>query len=247
MTPRTLASKIAKLPATLPITTAFERELRKLRTWGTTSVWYSTQKEHWLGWLEEYGGPGYYARKDWNRDAEFVYNHIVCPPMVLWLGEAFGVSPILVRKGKKAAFGAQPTLPAQSAAIRRVIPWGLIEETINGAFERASRAHSTAARSTIDKITTTIKRQWLREIAAGRKRVEYREIKPYWTKRLSRVKPPFELRLINGMQVKAPEITVLVRSVGKNVHEGCFELHIGKIISLKNWNLRREQPTNRAI
>lgn len=27
-------------------------------------------------------------------------------------------------------------------------------------------------------ITTTIKREWLREIAAGRKRVEYREIKP---------------------------------------------------------------------
>jgi hypothetical protein len=101
MTTRTLASKIAKLPATLPITTAFERELRKLRTWGTTSVWYSTQKEHWLGWLKGYGGPGYYERKNWNRDAEFVYNHIVCPPMVLWLGEASGISPILVRKARK--------------------------------------------------------------------------------------------------------------------------------------------------
>jgi hypothetical protein len=49
------------------------------------------------------------------------------------------------------------------------------------------------------------------------------------------------------MQVKAPEITVLVRSVGENEREGCYELHISKIISLKNWNLRREQPTNRAI
>jgi hypothetical protein len=29
--------------------------------------------------------------------------------------------------------------------------------------------------------------------------VAYREIKEYWTKRLSRVSPPFLLRLINGM------------------------------------------------
>jgi len=47
----------------------------------------------------------------------------------------------------------------------------------------------------MDKITTTIKREWLREIAAGRKRVEYREIKPYWTRRFSRVNTPFLLRL----------------------------------------------------
>lgn len=127
MTPRTLASKIAKLPATLPITTGFERDLRKLRIWGTTSVWYSTQKEHWLGWLKGYRGPGYYERKDWNRDAEFVYNHIVCPPMVLWLGEASGISQTLVRNAKKAALGAPPSLPAQSAAIRKIIPWNLIE------------------------------------------------------------------------------------------------------------------------
>ena len=130
MTPRMLASRIVKLPATLPITTAFERDLRKLRTWGTTSVWYSTQKEHWLGWLKEYGGPGYYARKDWNRDAEFVYNHIVCPPMVLWLGEASGISLILIRKAKKAGLSAGPSLSAQSAAIRRVVPWELIQDRL---------------------------------------------------------------------------------------------------------------------
>ncbi len=247
MTPRTLASKIAKLPATPPITIAFERELRKLRTWGTTPVWCSTQKEHWLGWLKGYGGPGYYERKNWNRDAEFVYNHIVCPPMVLWLGEASGISQILVRKAKKAALSAKPTLPAQSAAIRRVIPWAVIEDTISGVIRRGPRSHRAAATPTIDKITTTIERQWLREIAAGRKRVEYRDLKPYWTERLSKVKPPFELRLINGMQAKAPEITVLVRRIGKNVRDRCYELHIGKIISLKNWNLRREQPTKRAI
>jgi hypothetical protein len=138
MAPRALASQIAKLPATLPITITFERDLRRLRAWGMTSVWYSTQKEHWLGWLKEYSGPGYYARKDWNRDAEFVYNHIVCPPMVLWLGEASGISPILVRKAKRAAISAQTSLSAQSAAIRQVIPWGLIEDRLMKPSKKAS-------------------------------------------------------------------------------------------------------------
>jgi len=59
----------------------------------------------------------------------------------------------------------------------------------------------------IETITTTIKRQWLREIVAGRKKIEYREIKPYWVRRLSAIETPFALRLINGMQAKAPEVT----------------------------------------
>ena len=66
----------------------------------------------------------------------------------------------------------------------------------------------------MDTITTTIKRQWLCEIAAKRKRVEYREIKPYWVGRLSRVKAPFLLRLINGMQSNAPELTSMRHSFG---------------------------------
>jgi hypothetical protein len=38
-----------------------------------------------------------------------------------------------------------------------------------------------------DRITTTIEREWLAEIIAGTKRIEYRQIKPYWTKRLGKV------------------------------------------------------------
>jgi hypothetical protein len=95
----------------------------------------------------------------------------------------------------------------------------------------------------MDKITTTIKREWLREIAAGRKQVEYREIKPYWTRRLSGIKTPFHLRLINGMQSDAPEITVLVERVRKNSRGGEYELHLGKTINLRNWDRKREQPT----
>ena len=94
----------------------------------------------------------------------------------------------------------------------------------------------------MDKIATTIKRQWLREIVAGRKKVEYHEIKPYWVNRLAGVTTPFALRLINGMQAKAPEVTVVARKVRQNTKSGVFELHLGAVTAVRNWNRRRETP-----
>jgi len=46
----------------------------------------------------------------------------------------------------------------------------------------------------MQKLTTTIKREYLREIVAGRKKIEYREIKPCWKRRLDIVSAPFRLR-----------------------------------------------------
>jgi hypothetical protein len=48
--------------------------------------------------------------------------------MVLWLTEASGISPALVRRARRAALHAKPNLSAQAAAIRMVIPWGIIED-----------------------------------------------------------------------------------------------------------------------
>jgi len=97
----------------------------------------------------------------------------------------------------------------------------------------------------MNKITTTIKRQWLREIAAGRKRIEYREIKPYWTRKLKDAEAPFLLRLINGMQSRAPEVTVVVKRVRKNTRSGNFELHIGRVVETRYWDRTRGRPTKR--
>jgi hypothetical protein len=88
----------------------------------------------------------------------------------------------------------------------------------------------------MEKLTTTIQRQWLREIVEGRKTVEYREIKPYWTDRLERVGRPFLLRMINGMTARAPEVTVLIDRVRKNTASRNYELHIAQIVEVKNWN-----------
>ena len=97
----------------------------------------------------------------------------------------------------------------------------------------------------MDSVTTTIRREPLRQIVAGTKRTEYREIKPYWTRRLSTVETPFFLRLINGMQPKAPEVTVLIDRIRRDVQSGHFELHIGKVVKVRYWNRKREQPARR--
>lgn len=97
----------------------------------------------------------------------------------------------------------------------------------------------------MDKLTTTIKREWLREIVAGRKRIEYRDLKPYWTQKLSAVTPPFELRLINGMSANAPEVTVLVTAVRKNSRTRQYELKLGRLSKLKHWNRRTERASQR--
>ncbi len=93
-----------------------------------------------------------------------------------------------------------------------------------------------------DRMTTTIKRQWLAEIIAGTKKIEYREIKPYWTKRLKSVTTLFELRLLNGMKPPVPEVTVLIHRVTKNRRENAYELHIKRIVRVRHWDKRRRMP-----
>jgi hypothetical protein len=65
----------------------------------------------------------------------------------------------------------------------------------------------------MDTITAQLKREWFAEIVDGSKRVEYREIKPYWTKRLGAVKTPFRLVLRNGMRPPVPVVTVRIDKI----------------------------------
>lgn len=94
-------------------------------------------------------------------------------------------------------------------------------------------------RKSYDRLTTTIKRPWLAEIIVGTKKIEYREIKPYWTTRLKSVCVPFEMRLINGMNPPVPEVTVLIHKVTKNRYYKAYEFHIKKVLGFKHWDKRR--------
>jgi len=98
------------------------RGLPSDKTFIDPSKWYTTQKEHWLGWLGEYHGPGAYGRKTkTKRDARYAYNHIVEAKMLLWLIEAAGVKAELVRTARLACTRAS-SLQQKSAAIRKLVP-----------------------------------------------------------------------------------------------------------------------------
>src|SRR5690349_14724277 len=104
MTPEGLARKIRKLQASTPLTDSYERALAGRGVWTGDGVWYTSQKEHWLGWLSEYHGPGAYGRKtSKGRTGEFVYNHIGCPPMLLYLAEAAGFPKSVLLAAKRSA------------------------------------------------------------------------------------------------------------------------------------------------
>lgn len=127
MTPAELRAQILKLKEDHPLVTRFEQAILKRNT-RKKDVWYGSQKKHWLGWLEEYDGPGYYDRDTWDVTAETVYNRVVNPSMVLWLGAAAGVPRARVEEAIESALASTPGMASQSAAIRRVIPWSLIAE-----------------------------------------------------------------------------------------------------------------------
>jgi hypothetical protein len=79
---------------------------------------------------EEYDGPGFYGRASAKRSAAFVYNHINCPPMLIWLAEAAGVPETKLATAIEDALNGAKPWPSQCASIRRVIPWQDIEEAI---------------------------------------------------------------------------------------------------------------------
>ena len=96
----------------------------------TPGKWYKTQKEHWLGWLGEYKGPGAYGRKGGkDQGAEYAYNHIVEYRMLLWLIEAADVESKLV-EAAKSGVDEEKSMHANSAAIRKIVPWEMLASVL---------------------------------------------------------------------------------------------------------------------
>jgi hypothetical protein len=133
---RWLRQKIAGLVANQPLTAAFELELAERTT--ARRVWYRSQKEHWLGWLGEYEGRGAYGRKNWNRSAQFIYNHIGCPAMLVWLVEASGLPRKQVSSAIAEALRTRSNFAAQCAVLRHTVPWQDVEGHLRRtAYKRA--------------------------------------------------------------------------------------------------------------
>jgi hypothetical protein len=133
-------------------------------SWYPAARLNTPNKQHWIGWLSEYDGPGYYGRKNSDRSASFVYNHINSPPMLLWLAEGADVPKNLV----EAACRVQDSMKNKAGAcalIRRVLPWDIVETSLlkqslltgryDDAFQYAHALHQSQVRkgTTIPYIT----------------------------------------------------------------------------------------------
>jgi hypothetical protein len=88
-----------------------------------------------------------------------------------------------------------------------------------------------------------IKRKYFAAILAQppRKKIEYRSMSPYWLRRLEKVgSPPFNIRLLNGMLPPVPEATLRVIKVVHNRRANQLEFHLGRVLSVKDWDRTKE-------
>jgi len=86
-------------------------------------------------------GTGSYQRKTpEGKGADYVYNRIVEPKMLLWLIEASGVDPELLTAARSAVDSAH-TLPGQAKAIRQRVPYRMVADALwNGRGSRSAEA-----------------------------------------------------------------------------------------------------------
>jgi hypothetical protein len=95
-------------------------------------------------------------------------------------------------------------------------------------------------------VTMNIKRPYFAAILSipRRKKIEYREMKPYWETRLKPVlNQRFKLRLLNGMTPPVPEATVMVEKIVRDYRNRVFQLHLGRGLEVKQWDRKMERPT----
>jgi len=77
----------------------------------------------------------------------------------------------------------------------------------------------------------TLLRKWFDLIVSGKKTKEYREIKPYWNKRLVGKKFD-EIHFKNGYSKNAPFMRVEWKGITKE--NGEYAIILGKVLEIKN-------------
>ncbi|MGV8142243.1 MAG: ASCH domain-containing protein [Candidatus Pacearchaeota archaeon] len=82
----------------------------------------------------------------------------------------------------------------------------------------------------------TLFKQWFDEILAGTKKIEYREVKPFWKKRLftpeGNVRKYDEVIFTNGYGTKRPRMRV--EFIGVREANNKYEILLGKVTETLN-------------
>ena len=79
-------------------------------------------------------------------------------------------------------------------------------------------------------------RKYFDAILSGSKTIEYRDITPYWSKRLEG-KHYDVIKFRNGYAKVAPEM--IVQYKGIDIDEGKYAIHLGKVLESKNVTWRK--------
>lgn len=119
-----IVKKLRKSNYPTPLTLDYEAKLRELNL-HPQKTWYKDQGEHWVGWLSGYRGGGFYGRKNNKRTAEFIYNHIMCPPMFIWLAENLELDKSLIETAIKESLKSNK-YQTQCKIIRDQLTWKMI-------------------------------------------------------------------------------------------------------------------------
>lgn len=132
-TPKALFERIELLSPKSPLSDAFasrwNRQSSDPALREGAFAWNTTQHGHWLGWLAAYDRDAH-GPKEANRSAEFVYNHIHNPQMLIWLAEAVGLSSRRIELATAAALANTKSLATMAAAIRKVVTWRTVERAL---------------------------------------------------------------------------------------------------------------------
>lgn len=115
----TMINYVAFFPEKTKLCSAMEKKMG----YDKKKPWYKNQKQHWLEWLSF----------NWiDNSAKSTYGRIQCPPMLIWLVEAAGVDKKKVKAAISACYKAKPIAASQCAAIRKEIPWEVLEIALIG-------------------------------------------------------------------------------------------------------------------
>ena len=131
------AESLRKLVIDLPEHGFYSRRLGDLLKAGKSEKFSPTgnnhsQKVHWLRWLDDYEKPGFYKRQILSGvEARSIYNRVQNSSMALYLPEALGLPKKLIKEAFEAALNADAlSMSKQCAAIRKTIPWEIVQEAI---------------------------------------------------------------------------------------------------------------------
>lgn len=82
----------------------------------------------------------------------------------------------------------------------------------------------------MNRLQLSIYKKWFDEILQGTKKIEYREIKPYYDRLLK--KKYTEVKFVNGYGSERPFLVVKITKIVKA--KEFYEIHLGNIIETGN-------------